>query len=668
MSDHTFYIATNGNDTWRGTLAEPNAARTDGPFATLERARDAIRLLEGGATVWVRDGVYPRNASFALVAEDSGTAQAPITYRACAGEQVQFLGGCPVTNWQPVTDPVILGRLDPAARAHVVQADLNALGITDLGQLRSRGFGRPIAPAHLELFFDGQPMTLARYPNQDAADPYVHIADLPADSDRFMEHKRWVSRNQERFIYDDDRPKRWQKTDDIWMHGYWTWDWANSYEQISTIDTDARLIATHEPHGVYGYSKGQHYYYLNILEELDSPGEFYLDRDTGILYFWPPSPIEEGRAMVSVLEEPLVVMENVSHVTLRGFTFECSRGHGITITGGTGGLVAGCTLRNLGNHAVVVEGGTEHGVVGCDVYNVGDGGILLEGGDRATLTPGGHYAVNNDVHHMGRWSKCYRPGIMVSGVGHRIAHNHIHDGPHNGIQLHGNDNLIEFNELHHVCLETGDVGAFYMGRDWTERGNLIRFNSFHHIGGVGMGSMSVYLDDWASGTTIYGNIFAHTIRAMFIGSGRDNRVENNIFMDCHPAVHVDARGLGWASYYFDGTTTTLFDRLAAMNYQQPPYSLRYPELVRILEDEPVLPKGNRVLRNVFHGGTWLHFQDGVTEEIVDVRDNLTEGDPCFVDSAHENYQLRDDSPAYALGFVRIPAEKIGLVADAYRPR
>ena len=133
----------------------------------------------------------------------------------------------------------------------------------------------------------------------------------------------------------------------------------------------------------------------------------------------------------------------------------------------------------------------------------------------------------------------------------------------------------------------------------------------------------------------------------------------------HPAVH-DAR-LG-GIFYFDGTDNTLFDRLRAMNYQQPPYSLRYPELVGILEDEPVLPKGNRVLRNVFHGGVWLHFQDGVTEEIVDVRDNLTEGDPCFVDPANENYQLRDDSPAYALGFVRIPAEKIGLIADEYRPK
>ena len=102
---------------------------------------------------------------------------------------------------------------------------------------------------------------------------------------------------------------------------------------------------------------------------------------------------------------------------------------------------------------------------------------------------------------------------------------------------------IEFNEIHHVCLETGDVGAIYTGRDWTLRGNVIRHNFIHHTGGVGMGSMGIYLDDCVSGTQIYGNVFCKVHRAAFIGGGRDYKVENNIFVDCTPAVELDGRGL-----------------------------------------------------------------------------------------------------------------------------
>ncbi|MEO2046854.1 MAG: hypothetical protein ABGX16_09810 [Pirellulales bacterium] len=92
----------------------------------------------------------------------------------------------------------------------------------------------------------------------------------------------------------------------------------------------------------------------------------------------------------------------------------------------------------------------------------------------------------------------------------------------------------------HVCLETDDVGAFYMGRDWTARGNHIRYNYFHHLGhgGKGIGVMAIYLDDWASGTTILGNLCVQAGRAVLIGGGRDNLVQNNLFVDCVPSMLI----------------------------------------------------------------------------------------------------------------------------------
>ena len=301
------------------------------------------------------------------------------------------------------------------------------------------------------------------------------------------------------------------------------------------------MIKTRPPYGQYGFNSGQRFYFLNILEELAQPGDYFVDRQTGLLYFWPPAPLQGAEIVATLLEQPLIHLTNVSHVSLCNLTCECSRGDGIVLTGGTQNLVAGCTLRHLGNRGVVVAGGTRHRVSGCDVYDTGDGGISLSGGERKTLTPGGH-VTNNLVHHIACWSRCYQPGIGISGVGNRIAHNVIHDCPHNGILLDGNDHLIEFNEIYRTCLETGDVGAFYMGRDYAQQGNVIRDNFFHHTGGVGMGSMAVYLDDCTSGVTITGNIFYRTRRAAFIGGGRDNIVDNNVFIN-YAAVAIDGRGV-----------------------------------------------------------------------------------------------------------------------------
>ncbi len=170
---------------------------------------------------------------------------------------------------------------------------------------------------------------------------------------------------------------------------------------------------------------------------------------------------------------------------------------------------------------------------------MGAGGISLNGGNRNTLAAAGHAAVNNHICQYAYWERVYRPGIELTGVGNRAAHNLIHNAPHMGMGFSGNDHVIEFNEIHSVLLETRDAGVIYTGRNWTMRGNVLRHNFLHHVPkGWRMG---IYLDDSFSSASIIGNVFYRVPAAAFIGGGRDNRVENNIFVDCEPAVHVDAR-------------------------------------------------------------------------------------------------------------------------------
>lgn len=642
-----FYVSPFGKDTWSGKFA--NSTDGDGPFATLERARDEIRkikqegpLPQGGISVGLRGGTYELNQPFELTAEDSGTESAPIIYQAFQGEEVQLTGGKKVTNFELVTDADVLERLPEVARGKVLRANLGALKITDLGEVAETN-------KQLELFSQNMPMTLSRWPNEG----FVNIVDLTGG-------KPFKIRGREgdkigELVYQDDRPKRWLEESDLWLHGYWFWDWAEERQKVESIDTVHRVISLAPPYHRYGYRKGQWYYAFNALAELDMPGEWYLDRQTSVLYFWPPSHIDKDAPTVSILSN-LLLLKDVSYVTFKGLTLEAVRGRAVFIRNGTANKIINCTFRNIGGGAVTISGGSLNGVLRCDISLTGQLGISLKGGDRKTLTPARHFAENNHIHHYARLTRMKQPAIALYGVGNRASHNLIHDAPHQGIFFSGNDHIIEFNEIHNVCQEANDAGAIYAGRDWTMRGTVIRYNYLHDIKGLGeKGASGVYLDDMFCGTHIYGNVFHRVIRPILIGGGRDNTVENNIFVESPKAIHVDERALTWASPHVN---TTMKTRLGKVPYKQPPWSNRYPVLVYILEDEPAAPKGNIIVRNIIVGGRWNDITTGA-RPYVKLIDNLIDQDPHFVDAEGRNFQIKNDSPAYNLGFQRIPIEKIG---------
>ena len=709
----TFYVAPDGDDAWSGTSADRDGRGGDGPFATLGRARTAVRdlkqagpLPDGGVTVSIGGGIYELTETFALGPEDSGTEAAPVVWRAHPGEDVTFIGGTYLTDFGPVDDPAVLQRLDETASGNVLCADLSAQGITDYGDIDPKSGGR------MELFFGGRYMTIARYPN----DGWLAIANVPQEGGELVNEGRleWEidgiprGRHYGRFQYDGDRPARWSKDNEFYIHGYYVYDWSAQYLKIENIDTSSREVFPGEPHHHYGYQKDARYYYLNILEELDAPGEFYVDRNRGMLYFWPPELPKSGETLYPTLEKIMITLTGASHITIRDIVFEGSRAGGITIDGGSNNTIAGCTFRNLGDDAVNLRDGTANGITGCDIYEVSAGGVNLSGGDRKTLTPGGNYVVNCDIHHLGRVFKTHRPAVRFAGVGNRIAHCSIHDAPHEGISGGGNDNIIEYNDITRVAEETGDVGAIYIAMDWTFSGNIIRYNYLHHIHGpVYLGCMAVYFDLPPSGNTIFGNVFHDLDQGFFNNNGRNNTIENNIFIKCNPSVHVNVhRALG---QFVLGGPWRLVERLNEVDYRNPPYGTRYPFVLDIFEDgDPGIPRGNVVRRNISSDGRFLDLHNKLDFDIVTVESNyiadpillhwgkkvkkegepsydeytsgdekitdilaqygnvVTDIDPGFVDVEGGDFSLREDAPAHIIGFEPIPFDRIGLYEDEFR--
>jgi hypothetical protein len=621
------YVSSSGIDAWSGKLPAPNKAGTDGPFATLDRARAEVRKLKalGAVTVQLRGGIYRVTETLTLGAEDSGTATNPISWEAAPGETVRLLGSLRLTDWHPVSDPAVLERLDPTARKHVLQVDVKAAGVTDLA--RPTPVGGPAA----QLICNARYMPLARYPN---AGDWLKITGIPQGGTLV---KTEMDDHYGRWAYSSDRPARWKDVSDLWVHGYWVWDWCDQYQRVQKLDLEKMEVSPEPPFHGYGYRKGQRFYFLNVLEELDSPGEWYLDRKTQLLYFWPPCPIKQAEIIFPELQKPMLELQNTQYVRVRGLTLEGSRGAAINLQGGSHNEIAGCTIRNFGADTAVSISGTENGLRSSDVYEVAGTGVALGGGDRKDLTPGDNYIANCHIYRAGQVFRTYHGAITLSGVHNRIAHCYIHDLPHQGIGYGGNDHVIEYCDFTRIAQETGDVGVTYTGTDWTFMGHEFRDNYFHNIHAPGsLGCFTIYPDLPCGGINLHHNVFYDVDQVFHTNSGRAMVIENNLFLRC--------RGISFNTWTQDhmfklGGSWRMVENLLAVNYDQPPYSTRYPALQRLaadfaLGDDKILqreiPRDNLVRRNVSWGkGFFLSVHPAASLDDVRCESNVIANDVVF---------------------------------------
>jgi len=625
-----FYVAPDGDDEADGSRQKP--------FGSLEKARGAIRSLKqasggtlpaGGVKIVMVGGQYPCERTFALTAEDSGTAEAPVVYHAEAGKAA-LRGGRQVTGWKPISDAALRDKLDAAVRDRALEADLKALGIEDWGDATALR-RRP------ELFVDGVPQTLARWPNEG----FVRTGDI-LGTDTFKVWNTIDGCRDGKFTYVEDRPSRWVDEPDVRLYGYWFWDWFEEFQIVAGIDPDKKSFTLAKPYSNYGYRKDQRYYAVNVLRELDAEGEWYLNRQTGKIYWLPPAGLDVSRAEIalSVFDKPFVTMTDVEHVILRGLTFQEGRGNAIEIRGGGDCLVENCTIQRFGGDGIIVQGGRHHGILGCTIHTMGCGGTRVAGGSRETLTPGEHFVENCQIRDISRLKRTYTPAVHLDGCGNRIAHNLFEDMPSSALRIEGNDHLIELNLIRNVVQESDDQGGLDMFGNPLYRGVVIRWNRWSDIrGGTQHGAAGVRLDDMISGVTIYGNIFeccgAVHFGGVQIHGGKENLVDNNIFIDC-------LAGLSFSRWSEQRWLESLERFLPQA--KTPVYAQRYPELADLKEN----PNVNFICRNLFVRCDDVFIRDGQIQ--LTALNKIA--DRVEVDAARTR-SLRD------ILFEPIPVEEIG---------
>ncbi len=583
------FVGVDGND-------EDDGSRQS-PFATLRRARDEVRKLRkseisGPIAVTILPGLHAVTETFDLASEDTATAESPTIFRADKKGTVTFYGGRQISGFKKVTDANVLERIPQSARDAVWQCDLKSLGVTDFGKLQVRGFGQPASPPTLELFIDRKPMTLARWPNEG----FVGIEKLVQPGSRKTGEPSIIQ-------FQSDRHQRWTDAPDAWMFGYFHYLWADATLPIGKIDPVTKTLTTAVPYqyGGNGMSteQGIQYYVFNLLEEIDQPGEWYLDRSTGMLYVYPPSDLENSQVEIGLFSSPMIQMQAVSHIDWIGLNFDLGRFNAIQASDCSDCWFVGCEIGRFAGEGLSIRGGKNNRVIGCDLHTFGRTAMTVIGGDRKTLEPGGHLVENCQISDFGRIDRTYTPAIQLEGVGHRVAHNLMHHAPSSAMRIEGNDHLIEFNEVHSVVLESDDQGALELFRNPTYRGVVFRHNYLHHIGkadsGISVhGQAAIRFDDAISGMLVYGNVFLRCSAAKFgaiqFNSGRDNLIENNLFLDCKYGISGGWRSSNNVWKYFDE------NRVPADFYQTELYLKRYPKIATMLDK----PGENTIRRNIFY--------------------------------------------------------------------
>ncbi len=554
VSSAALYVAAGGNDNNNGSEAQP--------FATVAKAKEAVRAMiasnslpDGGVTVYLRGGTYYMEEGMTFTAEDSGKEGSPITYTAYPGESVTISGQIPLDkSWfKPADDAAKKIMIDQKAAEKVLVADLKEHGIEDYGELSTRGYhyfnkGRY---AQAELIVNDENQTLARYPNSGS----ISVPTDSVDADAFG------------FKYTDDRISKWKDAKDAYIVGTVSINYENNTYPIEKIDPSKKLLTIKEGRINTYYTNGW-FFGQNLLEELDSEGEYYIDRENGKLYYYAPSDFATGNYDVglSTLKTPIFNFNGASHITVSNITMKGGRGYAVIGTSagysipsfkdwmisrgadlnganfkkGSGSSVyiadidkytdsqtfpghvwdgfvdegsgvdsievKNCNIFNFGSGAIVINGTNVH-LESNHIKNIGGTGLYLRGGDLETLTPSGNTIINNKIHRVGYLQKAYVPAIAMHGVAIHVAYNDIYDAPHCIFNYHGNDHIIEYNKIHDAVKECLDMDAIYTRNEYMPqwRGTVIRNNYIYNIGIFPVGEYTKQLNVSGIRTDNYGH-------------------------------------------------------------------------------------------------------------------------------------------------------------------
>lgn len=531
------------------------------------------------------------------------------------------------------------------ARGYAKGVKTVSLGRYAFGPIVPKGDPHLTGPSWSELHADGVPMRLSEWPKG---------APLPLDS--VVVPGRGYIRPSEGegfgvIAFGEERPQEWKNPRLGWLWGCFRYGWTSELTPIANMGPGKTFEAGSLTNYGFGRQPGeqfQRWKVLNIPEEITQPGEYALDADGKRAWMMLPKGTREVE--ISLMTEPLLRMENCSGVVLSGVEFSCSRGDAVVMTDCTDSRLQGCRLHGIGHVAVIIGPSCRRcGVSGCELYDLGSGAVDLDGGDRRNIVRGDNYVENSIIHNFNRIEMQFRVGVAMKGLGNRLSGCEFYDSATMAILMQGNDQTVEYNNVHHVCMDIEDNGALYYGRDPSMRGSVIRWNYFHDIE-VPFNVRAVYHDDGSGAAEVYGNIFRNiTTPPVQIGGGSDIRYHDNIFMDLpSAAIKTDGRLKTW------GADRLVAHRQNVAKVDGPAFRAHYPEFASYYEGDPAEPQRNEIIRTVFYKVRWA-FEKVIWSDHI-FNDEIS-GSANFIQHMEQNWKTTENP-----GFVDPENPLAGFVA------
>lgn len=667
----TLYVSPEGRDDWSGALESPDASGQDGPLATIGGARDALRVwrraTEGhekiAVEVLIRGGEYALSEAIVFEPEDSGFRGAPVVYRAYPGEKPVLFGGRRVTDWELREDRWV-------ASVPEATGDDFAVGA---------------------FWVNGERLDPARFPK--ATHP---AGDYPQASDFFYTDGSVLKENaaegedaksSTHLRFHEGDIQNWQGLDEAVFVVFHSW--ATSLHRVKSADFENGIVeftgAARWP--FTRWVDRQWFFVEHLLDALENPGEWCLERKGGRLHYIPragESP-ETVEAVIPVTRKFLFLQgvpekeTFVSYLHFEGLHMqygdwpigaeghsdgqaETSVGAAIEMRGARHCVFRECEVSHVGSYGIWLRSGTKDTVVQqCAFTDLGAGGVRIGEGHDAKVVAGltEHNTVDNCILHDG--GRIYRSavGVWIGRSSHNtISRNEICDFRYSGVSVgwswgyaptSAHHNKIIGNHIHNLGKgQLSDMGGIYtLG---VSPGTELRNNYIHDIlsnpdisGGWGL-----YTDEGSTHILLRDNVIWNTRTGGFHQHyGRENQVVNNIFAFSQRDQLIRSREEDHISFFFERNIVYFKEgSVLGSTWKNGNY---------VLNDNCYWDASGTEIR--FKDQSFADWQAGGHD-----KDSVI-ADPLFADIEGKVFTLAEDSPVWDLGFEAIDLTQAGLYGD-----
>lgn len=711
MDGQKIFVSTVGDDSGDGSEEEPLRTLEKAIDVANEMREDSDKLIE----ILLREGTYSVTNTIKIINSQKDDSLLKIS--AYQDEKVTINAGVdiPLSAMNIADSDFTNAIIDKPNAGSVLQYNLKDAQIEDFGEISLRGhliFDEKEAQAELSL--NGEVQKLAGWPNGE----YTGLIK-PIDSNEYGKRTKSGIANGCSFKVNYDRPSQWSKPEQAWLSGTIGPNYEFDYYPVSRFDSKEKRVYLSRG-ALEKYYTEPYYRFENVPEELDEPGEYYIDRQSGMLYFYPPEDAPKDSVLTITMSTPtldvsrkapnsMFRIENSKNIVFENLIFKGGRGSAITGKNNSNIKFINCEINSFGENGIRFDASTDITISDCKIHDVGQDGILFVScGNYQTLSPSNIVVSNNDIYNFARLERSYKTGIDFGYrcVGATAANNHIHNGPHAGMIFYGVNNDIYGNEFDHLVTEFSDMDALYCNNSsypW-ERGNKIHNNYFHDIGKSSMNGRhqinvrAIRTDNRGCGLNIYENLFynigdggngnGNNGIGAITAEGTRNRIFNNLFVDCneayfntlqykeietaddgtlYPDTIINSSGVEVANT-INGAKVA--DLKKQMEKYLPVYGKQFPELYNYFYEHPNMSKTNEFKNNMIinisiplsnFNGTQNEEGFRGSQMLTAASGNyVSTSDPGFVSYDNGNLELSSSATSLVEGLPKFEMSSFGI--------